>query len=144
MAFMGFICFTGYVLMVSEPLRNTFIMYIGIIGFPLALAMIFDGFSCIYLRVLISHDKITIKRFLRKTVTLDKSEVNHFTNLIALDSGRRGDVRLINIFIDDKSYKFKYYRGLVQNESSLLKSLKKLGSGEKHLSTPSMKARFYF
>lgn len=29
LAFMGFVCFAGYVLMVSEPLRNTFIMYIG-------------------------------------------------------------------------------------------------------------------
>ena len=144
LVFMGIICFAGYVIMVTEASGNILMMSIGILGFPPAIFMIFDGFSYMFLRILINHDSITIKRFLRKTVSIDKSEVTHFTHLIALDSGRRGDVLLVTIFTKDKSYKIKYSRGLVQNEITMLKSLKELGNGEKHISKPTIKEQFYF
>ena len=142
--FMGICCFAGYVIMVTEASESKLLFCVGIIGFPLAIFMIFDGFSYMFVKILISNNKITIKRFLRKTVLLDKSKVIYFTDLVALDSGRKGDVRLITIFTKDNNYKIKYNRGLVKNEKELLDSLKELGSGEKLLSKPSVKERFYF
>jgi len=136
------ILLAGTLLLISGAAGSLESRILGVIELPLAIYLLFDAFSYMYVIIIITPQTVVLKRFLRKTVIIDNSEIKYFTNITSFDSGRHQNSRLLTIYTADKKYKYKYSSSLVKSSEDLNKFLRMVAP-QIQADNPSLAERFY-